>query len=320
MKIYEIKLKPKTFFASSLQGDMLFGCLCWQLANAGYDLDKLLEDYSSSPFMVISSGFYYEKGRYLLPKPLCPDSLFLGRLPSPQEQKDLKKSLFICLYEDETLNISGDSIEEELTGENSSVHSSLRQHNSISRITNTTGAGEFSPFYRKSFIYKDTGFLCVFAAIDEEKVSKEILEKIFYNLGKTGFGKRASSGYGHFEVVSIKESPLWDDLPSYPWLYALSPFVLSKEEQQNINRFYFQVITKYGKHGDIKAKSNKPFKKPIIMADTGSIISLKSSFNKEKPFIGSAVKNISYMDSKTVAQGYALCLPCNFSASDKENS
>ena len=79
MKIYEIKLKPTSFFITPLQGDTLFGCLCWQLVHKGENIDELLKDYSTNPFMVVSSGFFYMKEvkdnhteeKYIFPKPLC---------------------------------------------------------------------------------------------------------------------------------------------------------------------------------------------------------------------------------------------------------
>ena len=308
MKIYEIKLKPTSFFITPIQGDTLFGCLCWQLHNIGADLDNLLNDYSSNPFMVVSSGFFLHEEGFIFPKPLCPDFYMFKANDNQTDYKANKKKKFFRIYKDEVIITNELPFEEELKD---FAYNTQQAHNSINRMTGTTDSdGEFAPFYTPSIIYDTKGFVVVFAAI-EERISKETLKEIFENLGKTGYGKKASSGYGHFEVISCEESSLWkNDFSDCNALYTLAPFVLSETEITNIKECFFQPITKYGKHGGDKALSEKPFKKPVIMADMASIISFKGGINTNKPYIGTAIEGTSYIDNKTVMQGYALCLPC----------
>lgn len=304
MKIYEIKIKPTSFFITPLQGDTLFGNLCWQLHNKGFDLDKLLEDYATNPFMVVSSGFFYEGGKYILPRPLCPDQ-YLFKDADAKKNKDKK---YFALSVEEKIDINNLPLDKE---HNNFAINYLQGHNSISRI----GGGNFAPYYTQSISYDTAGVVVIFVGIDETRIEPEYIKQTFIDLGKIGYGKKASSGYGQFTLVSCQESLLWNnkDFSDCNALYILAPFIPSAREQEKIKEkdfCYFQPITKYGKHGNIHALGAKPFKKPVIMADTASVVPLGEQYDGNKPYIGTAIKN-SYID-KTVMQGYALCLPCKF--------
>lgn len=306
MKIYEIKLKPHSAFISSIHGDTLFGSLCWQIHNLGLGLDHLLQDYINAPFMVVSSGFYYAKGTYFLPRPLCPNFLMFPNSKIGERKKNNKKHFF-KVHNGDDIDIS----RLDFADEQSFSQLTKREHNSVSRLTGTTSSEEFSPFQHRVVFYQDTAQIVIFVGLDESRFSRENLLQIFIQQGRLGFGKRASVGYGQFEVLSCEESHLWQrDLSCDNYLYAMSPFILSPLEQQQVKQVYFQPFTKYGKHGDIYAGSAVPFKKPIIMADTASLVSLNRPFSLDRPYIGQGITGVSYVDEKTVSQGYALCLPC----------
>ena len=61
MKTFLITIKPISGFGTSLKGDTIFGHICWQAAYDkalfGKSLGSLLSDYSSNPFVVISSAY-----------------------------------------------------------------------------------------------------------------------------------------------------------------------------------------------------------------------------------------------------------------------
>ena len=91
MNIYEAIIEPQSLFISPIQGDMLFGSLCWQLENMGHDLNVLLEDYETTPFMAVSSGFMClpEDGKYIFPRPHCP-SYFMNKGNLPESKQNDK--------------------------------------------------------------------------------------------------------------------------------------------------------------------------------------------------------------------------------------
>lgn len=306
MKIYEIRLKPHSAFISSIQGDTLFGSLCWQIHNLGLNLDNLLKNYAADPFMVVSSGFYCSGETYFFPRPLCPSYLMFADEKIEERKKNNQKRFFKVNHGEDIRIAQLNFVAEQ--------HFSVltkREHNTVSRLSGTTINEEFAPFQHCAVFYHDLAQIVVFVGIDESRFSRENLLKIFIQQGRLGFGKRASVGYGHFTVESCEESRLWNRAFSVDnFLYALSPFVLSAQEQARVKQIYFQPFTKYGKHGDVYASSKAPFKKPIIMADTASLVALGEPFTMERPFIGQGLTGVSYVDSKTVAQGYALCLPC----------
>ncbi|MCL2485340.1 MAG: hypothetical protein FWF00_01180 [Endomicrobia bacterium] len=313
MKLYEIVIKPKSAFYTSLQGDTIFGNLCWQIENAGFNLPDLLSDYAEKPFMIVSSAFYKnDKGGYLFNRPLLPSHfLFPDQTAANRKENDDKKNF---IYDgSNTLKLNGLNWYNDFTP----VKRTNAQHNTINRQTGTTGEGEFAPFSQEVYFFDESVNLVIFAAIDESRFSKEKLEIIFENLGKTGYGKKASIGYGQFEVLEVKESVILREAAEaiknsgkYNSLYALSPFVPSEDNKRDY-KIYFDPITKYGKHGAGLAKSSNPFKKPVIMANTASVLSFQNASAEKFPlYVGAAVKNVSDANPETVVQGYSLVLPC----------
>ena len=61
MKLYEIILKPLTGFATSLKGDTLFGCFCWQAAMDREilpgGLDRWVACYGERPAVIFSTAW-----------------------------------------------------------------------------------------------------------------------------------------------------------------------------------------------------------------------------------------------------------------------
>jgi CRISPR-associated protein Csm4 len=131
---------------------------------------------------------------------------------------------------------------------------------------------------------------------------------MFKNLGIIGLVKMQVSVAVNLICIECIESNLLSKKSKSNYLYALSPFVPLRED---INNLYFQPFTRFGKHGESLAKSKKPFKKPIIMADEGALINTKKTFDKNYPILGSAVCGISDVEPNAVTQGYTLCLPVN---------
>jgi CRISPR-associated protein Csm4 len=302
MKIYEIEIKTKSAFITPLQGDTLFGAICCQID--AEKRDALLSGYKTNPYIIVSSLFFKDKsGAYIFKKPSCPGYILFPNQTVENRKENDKKKYFKYdgkgIIELDKLNWYGGK------DENLKIESSL-QHNTINRNTYTTGEGEFAPYSMEGFFYNKDIKTFIFAAIDEECFSIDELKEALKKVGAFGFGKRASIGYGQFDVIDRKETKIFETL-SGDFAYSLSPFVLSDSEKAAIceDNLYFTPFIRYGKHGGQLAKSAKPFKKPIIMADEGAL--LKMQFNN-RHYLGSAICDVSEIDPKTVAQGYALFL------------
>ena len=70
MKLYKTTITPLSSFGTTLRGDTLFGQLCWacKFIFGENELNELLSDYESSPFLIVSDAF----ASGYLPKPTVP--------------------------------------------------------------------------------------------------------------------------------------------------------------------------------------------------------------------------------------------------------
>ncbi len=149
--------------------------------------------------------------------------------------------------------------------------------------------------------------MALFVGIDEAVINIEQAKKGLERIGEFGFGKDASTGLGRFELAEDDEidlSSMGSNSPNA--CYTLSPSVPEKDTFENM---FFTLFTRYGRHGDVLAKSANPFKNPVVMADEGAILKPKTETVFDKPYIGIAVTNLSKAEPNTVTQGYSLYIP-----------
>lgn len=338
MKTYEITIKPLSGFGTPLKGDTMFGHLCWQAvydeALFGMSIDTLLADYATNPFMVVSSTYPKLYNGYALKRPDMPlDKLFdfsgKSKADIIGKRKEFKGKRWMLVRQGERItSMKSDSLyfddqqlfNELSKNEDAETRRQMRKkgvksfisdytqlHNSINRMTGTTGEGEFAPFAVDQVVFLPGTELVVFVGLRED-VAVEQLVKAFAQIGETGFGKDASTGLGKFEVVSSSEIDLFamgDGTPNA--CYTLAPCV---PEKGIFDKMFFSPFTRFGRHGDVLAKSKNPFKNPVIMADEGSVFAINGGTGVfEKPYIGMAVTGLSKAESKTIMQGYSLYIP-----------
>ena len=339
MKIYSITIKPITGFATPLKGDTIFGHICWQLAyEKAISLDNLLKDYSENPFAVFSSAypqFFSENDNayvYALKKPDIPieyiiDCAGLDKKERLEKKKEFKKKKWMLVKEGESFatfknhekylsdkeiiekaiksakpEVSRDAQKQGMKSFISSFH---QPHNTINRNTGATGKVPFAPYRVKQEVYFPFTKLVVFVGIDESRITIEQIKLCLKRIGESGFGKDASTGLGRFKLGNIDEiNFLGCKEPNA--CYTLSPSV---PEKDNLKNYFFSPFIRFGKHGDILAKSANPFKNPVIMADEGAVFFPEKMEIFQRPYIGKAIKNISIANPKTVMQGYSLYIP-----------
>lgn len=342
MKTYEITIKPLSGFGTPLKGDTLFGHVCWQAAYDdklfGKNIDQLLADYASNPFLIVSSAYPRLEGCHIFKRPDLPlDSLFnfeeLCKADKIRQRKEYKAKKWMLIKErinslkDNGLYVSDKELFESITKTTSEwVQRTIRKkgvksfltdypqsHNTINRLTGTTGEGAFAPYAVEQSVYAPGSELVIFAGI-ADGFSPEQLKTAIQRIGETGFGKDASTGLGKFSVSSCHEIDLASIGSSNPnACYTLSPCVPEKDAYADM---FFTPFTRFGRHGDILAKSKNPFKNPVIMADEGAI--LLPHFDKggmggfdvsQRPYIGTAVKDVSLSEPNAVTQGFSLYIP-----------
>lgn len=340
MNTYEIVIKPQSGFGTLLKGDTIFGHFCWQIAHdeglSGKDLNTLLSNYATSPFAVFSSACprfcIGESHYYVFRAPsLSPEDMF--KLPEEKRErikkmKEYKDRKWMVLNKDggfslfRELNfLTDDALLEDIkaglsedtrkilrkAGTSNLVTTFSQSHNKINRLTGTTGMEGFAPYTVEQHVFLPETELSLFVGIDEDVVNIDQVKSGLERIGWTGFGKDASTGLGRFELGEINEidlSKMGSDMPNS--CYTLAPCV---PEKDSFRKMFFTPFTRFGRHGDVLAKSGSPFKNPVIMADEGGIFMPEDREILNKPYIGSAVTNISKAKPGTVAQGYSLFIP-----------
>jgi len=345
VKVYEIILKPITGFGTPLKGDTIFGHFCWQLA---YDpslcnmpFSDAIKLYPEKPFSVFSSAYPRlctgAEITYALRAPAIPlDRLFelpkekSHRLEKSKEYKARRWMLvraekrIICFRNMEFQNDTG-LFEKFLAGATNDtkrifkrtrskllVEEFTQTHNSINRITGTTGEEGFAPFSIDQVIFAPEMELALFIGIDEELMTiKQVLTGL-ERIGESGFGKDATTGLGRFRVGEAKAIELAEMGSATPnACYTLGPCVPQKGA---FNDSFFLPFTRFGRHGDALAKSGNPFKAPVVMADEAAVFKPTNADIFKKPYIGTAVGGLSKAEPATVAQGYSLYVPVKMEA------
>ncbi|MDY0043904.1 MAG: hypothetical protein RBS82_04455 [Syntrophales bacterium] len=338
MKLYEIIIKPLSGFGTPLKGDTIFGHFCWQAAyddsllNGG--LDEWIACYKERPFAVFSSAwpkiedsgtFFYAVKRPDIPLSAIFPSHETDRKKRFEELKENKTKKWMLI--DHNLSFTLDYVEYLKEGElaekafNQATNTMKKtmwgesrqrfyanfeqQHNTINRLTMTTGEDMFAPFTEGAFSYYPETELAIFALVDEDATDIDRLCNAFERIGQFGFGKDASTGSGQFTLGDCDEVPV-PSCERANACYALAPTV---PEPQKFFDAYFTPFVRFGKHGDILAKSRNPFKNPVIMADEGAVFLTNEESVFDKPYIGRAVLNVSLSLPQTVVQGYAPYIP-----------
>lgn len=340
MKVYEIILKPVSGFGTPLKGDTIFGHFCWQLA---YDtslckisFEEAIKMYPEKPFSVFSSAYpgfcTGAELTYAFRTPALP----LDRLFEPLEdkrqwlkkRKEYKALRWMLVRSgnriDSFRNMEFENdkglFERFLAGashetrrrlkhvrSNSLVEELSQSHNTINRLTGTTGEGAFVPFSVDQVIFAPETELVLFAGIDENLMTSKQLETGLARIGESGFGKDASTGLGRFKLGKIKEvnlKAMGSDEPN--GCYTLGPCVPQKGLFEEA---FFLPFTRFGRHGDALSKSANPFKAPVVMADEAAVLKPTDADIFKKPYIGTAVGRLSKAEPATVAQGYSLYVP-----------
>ncbi|MBI9093102.1 MAG: hypothetical protein JEZ12_28150 [Desulfobacterium sp.] len=337
MNFYCVTIKPGSDFGTPIKGDTLFGHFCWQLA---YDstlveggIDNAIEKYSQQPFAIFSTAYpvieIQGKIFYALKRPDIPLSrLFSGNDLSREEQiykrKENKKKRWMLV--DETLEVrlphsqflsdkelanafkmskkSGypTQIQREKEGFTTDW---VRPHNSINRLTWTTSAGKFAPYNQECQSFSLGARLAVFVLTDEHLTGINRICDGLSRIGAFGFGRDASTGLGRFTVENTMELHVngWEEAHA---AYTLGPCI---PEDKDLEGAYFQPFVRFGKHGDAAARSQNPFKNPVIMADEGAVFPLKPTGKPGRSYLGRPAHGVSKAQPKAVSQGYTPLLP-----------
>lgn len=338
MKLYEITIRPVSGFGTPLKGDTLFGHFCWQAAydstllNGG--LEKWMDCYGEKPFAVFSTAWpkfcHQKKWYYAIKRPDVPLSyLFTGKTGDRRnaliEKKENAAKKWMLLPEDlrlipspglfkndkDIMELASTAVTDETRklmrakAKRKLVKAHVQSHNTINRLTDTTGEGMFAPYEQKADFYYPETELAVLVLVDEDATDIEHIALAMERIGRFGFGKDASTGWGRFDICETEEKAMPDVLDANA-CYTLSPAL---PEKGKFRDGYFSPFTRFGRHGDLLARSANPFKNPVIMVDEGAVLIPEDIRAMDKPYLGRPAFNVSKAMPKAVVQGYATWLP-----------
>ena len=303
MQAFKLTLRPETAFGTPLVGDTLFGQICWGIAEqlGEATLNTCLQGYTAQqPFLVVSDAF--PAGH--LPLPTLPSSYW--QAGSETDRKKLKKRQWLPLAalnspskEWQQQAKSGNDIAKHLASEYS------QPHNSLNRQTHTTGAGgQFAPYESEQIWYATDSLWEIYLLLDENRLSAADLQQIIANIGHSGYGRDASIGLGKFSISHWERTDLFQQQTQGNAIWTLAPCCPQNQGLDAAQSFY-QVHTRFGRHGNIQATAGSPFKKPILMAQTSAVF---SGVPTDKPFIGQGISGISHSQPQAVHQAYAPIL------------
>jgi CRISPR-associated protein Csm4 len=305
MKLIKVKITPHSSFVTFPKGDTIFGHFAYHTFLKGEDTFK---NYINEEPKIIFSDILPDGYLY---KPTLPLKAF-GIDES--EKKAFRKKTWIAI--DDLQN-----------GDLTKVHSSftictekecndslsdkdrkkccipffkteIRVRNSLNRVTfSTDDSGEFAPFSLEelTFTYQPV----VYVQYDEDCFNEITIVERLNLIGKVGFGKKGSIGKGHFSAELDSEFKGFDEVKSKFYL-TLSPTILNK--QPHITKAYYNTFNRFGK----SHSSATPFKKPLLMADSGAVVKLE----EHRTYIGRGIEN--GINQQSLVQGYSIVVPFKF--------
>ena len=318
MKSYKLTLTLQSAFATPLKGDTLFGQLCWAIRNRLGEsaLADCLGDYNNNqPFAVVSDAF--PKGYFPLPK--LPNCFY--QLPENTDRKAIKKQTWLpeALFQQPIRQWLSQAVTSKalVTESKYATHLSEKHpqvHNTINRLTNTTGEAGFAPYSVEQEWFMPGLQWSVFLLLDTARLSVDDCRQCLEDIGLFGFGKDASIGLGKFIIDDIQEYilPTQESANACLTLAPCAPQGLGFDNQHS----YYQLFTRFGRHGDIAVhQDGKPFKNPVLFAQTGAVF---KTLPAKSGFIGQGIGGqgqLSKTINATIHQGYAPVLAINFNAS-----
>ncbi len=275
MEIISFKMKVNSYFISEIWSDQLWGEVAWAIKFLKGDsvFKNFLDQYKTAEKeedfpMIFSSIFPYN----YFPIPVIGYNLseFLENDKNYSKMKKIKKAGFIKkdFFLKMLDNLNANSIKMEEFYQNILKGNEIKTdilHNTIDRIT---GAGlEGGLFVQEQQKTKEDKWF--FVKINQSW--KDILFETLKYLEIKGIGGDSSTGAGQIEIVEKK----YDFTKT--WTNESERYIsLSHSVSKHLDTFH--TVTKYGKLYKKVAKTDNPFKQPVIMTEPGAIL---NNFAKE---------------------------------------
>lgn len=318
-KFFNLKLKLKSGLLSELQSDTIWGHFCWRLKEIEGEsvLNDFLDKYlDNNPVFTVSNGFPGNNDDIYFPYPIYPVNYGQNEKEKKQKlidflkHKSFKKIKSITFKELNYFLIGNidkmrESIEERMIKEIKSpeFRKDLRVSVEIDRNKFSSKEGKLFPY--ASMYLSENDIINIFIKVlDEDSFEKYHCKNLLTEVFELGFGKKKSSGYGEFEVVSFSEFNEFTEPENANAFINLSNYLPADSDK--LKDSYYDYHLKYGKLGEDFAVSENPFKKPIIFIKEGSCCKVSEA----KDFYGRCTKQGEISFHKEVIQ-YGLSFSLN---------
>jgi len=340
MSYYKLKIKFNSSFITPLESDTLFGHICWafRFLKGKEFLEKFLSEFEEEPKFLISDGFISET----LPRPVLKElnydeylkvledkkirelfeisdnfskkSMVLKVISEAKKIKNTKlipKNIFIKLQNNFNFqNVLLELLKNKDEKKEGNFISAEVVHNSIDRTSGSVLKG-FLYTQVENYYSQNTTFDIYFNIFDKNYI--DLISQAFEYIEISGYGKDKSTGKGHISIIEpLKMINDFDEFKG-DYVVSLSSFIMSGAGKKNM--VFYDLKTKFGKvylNIDEESSGNfNPFKKPLLMFDTGSVIDVSGLKNEELIF-GELIKDIN-KDMRV--RHYSFCFPIRINIS-----
>lgn len=288
MKLYRLKILPRSPWRTPWHADTLYGMLCVTLArHAGMEtLQKTILEpaLAGQPPFVLSDAFPGD----LLPIPV---SLRLRNWPA-NVRKKIKKARWLT-----PVAFRAAQAGEEIAGEDmlpdTALSSHVRPHVTPARTSDESGEGTLRWEREEVLMGVSPGssenVLSIYVRAQEDR--QALVLSLFQLLSATGYGADASIGQGQFEVVSALEPVDWLDAQSaLSGIVSLSTF---QPEAHDPTEGCWELLVKYGKLGP-DFGINNVFKRPLVLFRAGACFAHASG----RKFLGRALEAGEFLEDE----------------------
>jgi len=299
MKLIKVKITPLSSFVTFPKGDTIFGHFAY---HSFMQDEKIFENYLDEAPKIIFSDILPDGYVY---KPTLPLSAFVNTRVTEREleqnKKEFKKRNWIKIEQFQS-NIKLENQKKFYPYEKLEFYETkIKVRNSLNRVSfSTDDSGEFAPYS-----LEEITFVCqpvIYILYDKPFTPEDIIERL-NTIGKNGFGKKGSIGKGHFSAILDETFQGFDEVESEYYM-TLSPTLLHKSKDLiKDNKVYYNTFNRFGKHHS----SRQPFKKPLLMADSGAVVKL----NEQREWIGGGIDN-GMGENHSFVQGYSIVVPFRF--------
>lgn len=263
--LHRATLALHTPLGTPLAGDTLFGQLCWALREASgeAELTHQLAGYTQGqPWLVVSDGF---PAGYL-PKPTLPQHFEPQR--DPGERKAAKKRRWIpASRTGETLATLLATAVGDAAAYGQSPLFAVQAHNTLNRLTGTTGENEFAPYSQPQTCHAAGQRIDIYLVLDADRVTADQAGQLLSAIGASGFGRDASTGLGKFNVERLVAASFASS-GSANACWTLAPCAPQGQGFDG-EQSYWRVLTRFGRHRRRSGADRRICRAPVCWTGPG---------------------------------------------------